>query len=70
MDRVVIKDGTCFVIDYKSILIENDDALKAWKEHYKPQLGIYCEAAKEIFRLEKVEGYLLFLDSNRIERAV
>jgi len=70
MDRVVIKDGAGFAIDYKSILIENDEALNAWKEHYKPQIVIYCEAVKEIFRLEKVEGYLLFLDSNRIERVV
>ena len=70
MDRVVIKDGTGFVIDYKSILIGNDDTLNEWKEHYKPQIKIYCEAVKEIFRLEKVEGYLLFLDSNRLERVV
>ncbi len=67
MDRVVIKDGKGFVIDYKAILIENEKALKAWKDHYRPQLNIYCEAVKEIFKLESVEGYLLFLDSARLE---
>ncbi|HLE40432.1 MAG TPA: UvrD-helicase domain-containing protein [Nitrospirota bacterium] len=67
MDRVVIKDRKGFVIDYKAILIENEGALTAWKDHYRPQLNIYCEAVKEIFKLENVEGYLLFLDSNRLE---
>jgi ATP-dependent exoDNAse (exonuclease V) beta subunit len=70
IDRVVIREGKGFVVDYKSILIENDDALKSWKEHYRPQIKVYCEAVKEIFRLEHVEGYLLFLDSNRLELVV
>jgi ATP-dependent helicase/nuclease subunit A len=70
IDRVVIKEGKGFVIDYKSILIENDESLKSWKEHYRPQIKIYCEAVKEIFQLELVEGYLLFLDSNRLESVV
>jgi hypothetical protein len=70
IDRVIIRDGKGFVVDYKSILIENDDALKSWREHYRPQIKVYCEAVKEIFRLEHVEGYLLFLDSNRLELVV
>jgi ATP-dependent helicase/nuclease subunit A len=70
IDRVVIKDGQGFVVDYKSILIENDDALISWKEYYRPQIKVYCEAVKEIFRLDRVEGYLLFLDSNRLELVV
>jgi len=67
MDRVVIKDNTCHVVDYKSILIENDEALNAWKDHYRPQIAIYCQAAQEIFKTAHVEGHLLFLDSNRLE---
>jgi ATP-dependent helicase/nuclease subunit A len=68
IDRVVVKDAKGFVIDYKSIVIESDETLADWKEHYRPQLAIYCEAVKEIFKLESVEGYLLFLDSNRLVR--
>ena len=68
IDRVVVKDAKGFVIDYKSIVIESDETLDDWKEHYRPQLAIYCEAVKEIFKLESVEGYLLFLDSNRLVR--
>jgi len=68
IDRVVVKDAKGFVIDYKSIVIESNEALDDWKEHYRPQLAIYCEAVKEIFKLESVEGYLLFLDSNRLVR--
>jgi ATP-dependent exoDNAse (exonuclease V) beta subunit len=63
IDRVVIKDGKGFVIDYKSIFIENDEALGSWLDHYQPQVRIYCEAVKDIFALQSVEGYLLFLDS-------
>lgn len=70
IDRVVIKDGTGHVIDYKSILIEDNDALTTWQEHYRPQIAIYCEAVKEIFQLERVEGHLLFLDSNRLVHVV
>jgi ATP-dependent helicase/nuclease subunit A len=67
IDRVVIKERKGFVIDYKAILIENDAALASWKDHYRPQIQIYCEAVKEIFGLRIVEGYLLFLDSTRLE---
>jgi ATP-dependent helicase/nuclease subunit A len=70
IDRVVIREGIGFVVDYKSILIENDEALRSWKEHYRPQIKVYCEAAKEIFGLERVNGYLLFLDSSRLELVV
>jgi ATP-dependent helicase/nuclease subunit A len=66
IDRVVLKEGKGIVIDYKSILIENDAALEAWTGHYRPQVRIYCEAVKEIFRLPRVEGHLLFLDSVRL----
>ncbi len=67
IDRVVIRGNTAQVIDYKAILIQDEEALKAWTDHYQPQLQIYCEAIKEIFNLPSVEGYLLFLDSNRLE---
>jgi ATP-dependent helicase/nuclease subunit A len=67
IDRVVISDNIGHVIDYKSILIENDEALAAWKDHYRPQVQIYCEAVKDIFRTRSVEGSLFFLDSMRLE---
>jgi ATP-dependent helicase/nuclease subunit A len=67
IDRVVMKEGKGFVIDYKAILIEHDAALASWKDHYRPQIQIYCEAVKEMFGLRSVEGSLLFLDSLRLE---
>jgi ATP-dependent helicase/nuclease subunit A len=70
IDRVVIKNGKGFVVDYKAILIENEESLGSWIAHYRPQIQVYCEAVKEIFKLESVEGYLLFLDSNRLERTI
>ncbi len=70
IDRVVVKGNKGSVIDYKAILIENDGALASWKDHYRPQIRIYCEAVKEIFKLPSVEGYLLFLDSNRLEPVI
>lgn len=66
MDRVVVKEGRGYVVDYKAIAIENDEALQSWMDHYRPQVRIYCEAVKEMFRLDAVEGYLLFVDSRRL----
>jgi hypothetical protein len=37
-DRIVIREG--FVIDYKSILIEHDEALRSWKEYYRADQNI------------------------------
>jgi ATP-dependent exoDNAse (exonuclease V) beta subunit len=68
IDRLVIRDGRGYVIDFKAIQAGDDSELQPWIEHYRPQLGIYCEAAKEMFRLESVEGYLFFLDSGRLAR--
>ena len=70
IDRVVVKDGRGYVVDYKAITIENDGALQSWMDHYRPQVRIYCEAVKELFRLEAVEGYLLFVDSGRLAMTV
>ncbi|HTF99512.1 MAG TPA: 3'-5' exonuclease, partial [Nitrospirota bacterium] len=70
IDRLVIKNGTGHVVDYKAILIENEAAGAAWVEHYKPQLRIYCEAALELFGLGSAEGSVLFLDSAKLVRAV
>lgn len=69
IDRVVIRGGKGYIIDYKAIFIENDEALRAWTDHYRPQVQVYCEAIKEMFRLPSVEGYLLFLDSFKLELA-
>jgi ATP-dependent helicase/nuclease subunit A len=70
IDRLIVKEGAGYVIDYKSIAVGNDEALQSWIDHYRPQIRIYCEAAKEMFRLEHVEGYLLFLDSARLAMTV
>jgi ATP-dependent exoDNAse (exonuclease V) beta subunit len=70
IDRVVIRNGQGFVIDYKSNPLGSEDAVAGLKEHYRPQIVAYCETVKEIFRLDRVEGHLLFLDSARLERVV
>ncbi|MGE5173013.1 MAG: UvrD-helicase domain-containing protein [Betaproteobacteria bacterium] len=67
IDRLIIMDDKGYVIDFKAILIEDEEALKAWRDHYRPQIQIYCEAVKDVFRLRSVEGSLLFLDSARLE---
>jgi ATP-dependent helicase/nuclease subunit A len=70
IDRLIVKERAGYIIDYKSISVESDEALQSWIDHYRPQIRIYCEAAKELFRLEHVEGYLLFLDSGRLALTV
>ncbi len=70
IDRVVIKDNKGYVIDYKAVLLDSDESLAVWKAHYQPQIQVYCEAIREVFKLRYVEGYLLFLDSARLEQTV
>lgn len=70
IDRVVIRENTGYVIDYKAMAVDTGEELETGKNHYRPQIALYCEAVKEIFRVEKVEGFLLFLDSNRLELTV
>ena len=70
IDRVIIRENEGFVIDYKAILIGDDEAHAAWLAHYRPQVQVYCEAVKEIFALRAVTGYLLFLDSNMLSLCV
>ncbi|MDH4162525.1 MAG: UvrD-helicase domain-containing protein [Nitrospirota bacterium] len=70
MDRVVVRDGIARVVDYKAISIRDQADLAAWKDHYLPQIQTYCDAAKALFRVNTVEGYLLFLDSGLLERVV
>ena len=70
IDRVVIREKRGYVIDYKAIAFTGDDSLQALMDHYRPQVRIYCEAARELFRLDSVEGYLLFLDSGRLALTV
>jgi len=70
VDRVVVQGETGYVVDYKAIDAQDETEAAAWKDHYRPQVQVYCEAIKELFRLKKVEGHLLFLDSARLELTV
>ncbi len=70
IDRVVIREGKGFVIDYKSILPENEEAVASWLDHYRPQVAVYCEAVRELFGLSAVDGYILFLDSTTLSFCV
>jgi len=70
IDRVIIRDGIGYVVDYKAIAVGKDEALQSWIDHYRPQVRVYCEAVKELFKIERVEGYLLFLDSARLALTV
>jgi ATP-dependent helicase/nuclease subunit A len=69
IDRVVIRENTGLVIDYKAIRIDDEASLAALISNYRPQIRIYCNAVKELFGLKNVEGYLLFLDSCRLQLA-
>ena len=65
MDCVVFNpDGTITIIDYKTNQKEskeNDNAFKKrLKEHYKPQLRTYAEAAEKLFPGQKVKNLYLW----------
>ncbi|HWR72209.1 MAG TPA: PD-(D/E)XK nuclease family protein, partial [Nitrospirota bacterium] len=68
IDRIIIRENSGIVIDYKAIRIKDEADLASWNEHYLPQIRIYCEAVKQIFRVGSVDGYLFYLDSARLEK--
>ncbi len=50
IDRLVIKDGTAHVYDYKTFPA-GDPEIPAIREQYRPQLTLYKEAAAKLFGL-------------------
>jgi len=69
IDRLVVSGRTGAVVDYKAIDARDDEAVALWSGHYLPQVRVYCEAAKALFKLDSVDGYLFFLDTPRLHLA-
>jgi ATP-dependent helicase/nuclease subunit A len=70
IDRIVIREEKGYLVDYKAIAVTDEESFQSLMNHYRPQVRIYCQAARELFRLESVEGYLLFLDGGRLALTV
>ena len=63
-DRMVCLEGKVMVVDYKSKRPSSEKLL----QRYKEQVRRYLEAAKEALGAEEVEGYLLFIADNVLEK--
>ncbi|MCK5213773.1 MAG: UvrD-helicase domain-containing protein [Candidatus Omnitrophica bacterium] len=60
VDRLVVKKDVVWVIDYKSA----EDPLGRQKE----QIEEYCAILKEVYPKRNVEGYLVYLDSLKLDK--
>jgi len=66
IDLLYELDGELWVADYKTDRITEDD-LHAMRDHYRPQVRIYAEAAAQALGVANVRAQLIFL---RLGRAV
>jgi len=66
IDLLYELDGELWVADYKTDRITEDD-LHAMRDHYRPQVRIYAEAAAQALGVANVRARLIFL---RLGRAV
>lgn len=60
VDRLVIKDDTCVLIDYKTHRNATVDNLAAMAAPYHEQLRLYTEAVKRLWPDKTVRTFLLF----------
>ncbi|MBA4348884.1 MAG: hypothetical protein C0415_02705 [Thermodesulfovibrio sp.] len=64
IDRVIIKDDTALIYDYKTYPVSESE-IKELKERYFPQMDIYRKAVESVFSI-KAKCYLFFTSQNMI----
>lgn len=67
IDRIIIKDDTINIYDYKTFPVQETE-LKELAEKYKPQLSIYQKAVSEIFTNLKTQTFLVFTAIGKIHK--
>ena len=60
---VELDDGSLAVIDYKSETATGPEGYAALAEEYRKSMEIYCEAARQLVKAEKVAGFLYFVET-------
>jgi ATP-dependent helicase/nuclease subunit A len=68
IDMLVQTPGGAVIIDFKTDRVRPEDVQQR-AEKYASQIKWYCKAAGQILGLEKVEGYLYFLNANQSVKA-
>lgn len=58
IDRIIIRDNTAFIYDYKTFPI-NDSEIEELTEKYRFQMNVYSEACGKLFSL-KTKSFILF----------
>ena len=66
IDRVIKKDDTFEVYDYKTFPVKEDETAYLLKE-YAVQLDIYAKAVKKLFGTEKVKSFIVFTNSGEVK---
>jgi len=63
IDRLVeIDDGSWVVVDYKSEAVGPEEYALAAND-YRISMRVYCEAARELVKYEKIAGFLYFTET-------
>jgi ATP-dependent helicase/nuclease subunit A len=66
IDRLIIRDESILLIDYKTHAVENETQLAALIETYRYQLGLYSKGVEKIWPGLPVKCGLLFTNSARL----
>jgi len=70
VDRLCeLEDGRWVVIDYKSDPVDPSEYLKK-AEEYQTSMDVYVEAARQLVKRNKVEGYLYFTETGEFLRVI
>ncbi len=69
IDRVIKKNNTFHVYDYKTFPVNEDEMELLMKEYYF-QLSIYKKAVQGIFNTQKVKSFILFTHSGEVREVV
>jgi len=67
IDRIIIKDDTINIYDYKTFPVQETE-LKELAEKYKSQLSIYQKAVSEIFPNLKTQTFFVFTAIGKIRK--
>lgn len=60
VDRLVVKDDECILLDYKTHLNAAPDKLEAMAAPYGEQMRLYIEGVRRLWPEKKIRAYILF----------
>jgi ATP-dependent helicase/nuclease subunit A len=69
IDRVIRRNGSCFIYDYKTFPVEEKEIDYLLKS-YSSQLRIYRKAVSELFRAKEVRSFIIFTNKGEMREVL